>query len=273
MNIGMLGKVFYPLCIIFGILNIAGGGAIVFYSYQLNSQLSSSLSEVNGALSASSGILSNINTLALVAASSGQSTSQNVTNMLNNFSASISTIQNELQQEANIFNNGSAAQYYPKSAQIGDAFGSLAAQFGLMNNYGIPPLRRLINNTFSHVITPLSSISQETSSLNDDLSSMASTFNSDMSMVQSTVPTLFLGFGAYLMLQGVLFILLGKISSYLISNASVPKPTPAPKGKSKKQKEVKEPTEPPASTENEDEGKGKGNLGIIGSIKDALGIE
>ncbi len=271
-DIGQLGRVFYYLCIILGVLSILIGGAMLFYSFQLSSQLSSSLSSVDSALSSSSRILSNITVLTSSAASSSSTLSHNLTRLLNNFSNSISAIQNSLQHEANIFHNGSPAQYYPQGTQqIGDNFQSLATQFGFMNSQGIPPLKRLINNTLSKASAPLTNISKETSALNSSLSALAIPFRGDIASAQSTIPALFLVLGLYVMLHGVLFIMLGMIITTLLTQGL--EPVSEPEAKNKKRKEAKDDSEPSESEEKKNENSGKGNSGMLQSIKDAFGID
>jgi hypothetical protein len=265
------GRIFHILCIVFAAISMLTGIILLIYSYQVSAQLGSSLTGIDSAISASSAILSNVTELTSSAASSSQTLSQNVSVMLGNLSSSIGTIQYELQQEADSFNSAN----YPlqNSQQIGAALESLAAQFGVINSH-IPPLHRLVNGTASRISTPLSNIAQETSRLNNTLSSLAGTYRSDVDSIQATVPVLFVGFGVYAILQGVIFLVLGRISSYLLAGTLVPKE----KEKKKQNTAVKKNAEAPREAEDEekedkeDEGK-KGNLGIIGSIKDALGIE
>lgn len=224
------GRIFHVLCIVFAAVSILAGCIALFYSFQISSQLGSSVSDVNGAVSASSAILSNVAALASTEASSSQALSQNLTATLGNFS----------------------------------------------NINGVPALDKVVNNTLSHMTASLSNIAQETSTLNYTLSSLADTYRSDIGSVQTAVPLLLLGFGVYAILQGVIFLVLGRISSYLIGS------TLKPKGKTRKKQSAEAGKSVVAQKsaealqneeEEEERGKGKGNLGIIGGIKDALGIE
>ena len=223
-DIEKLGRLFYTLCMIFGGASILVGLVSLFYSYELNAQLGQSLVEVNTALYASTSILANITSLTTTAASSTQVISQNVSVMLDNFSNSINTIQRDLRQVADNFSNGAPSIYIPQSTQqLADTFESLATEFNSINRNSIPPLRRLVNSTLSHTATPLSNIAQQTSRLNDTLSSLSNRFRTDASFAQLTIPIFFLGFGLYSILQGAIFVLLGRLSVHLVNDALMPK--------------------------------------------------
>jgi len=205
-----------------GAINIIVGGAILFYSYEMNVRLTSSLANINGSLSSSLAILSNVTALASSTSTNIHILSQNMSNVLSNFSMNLYAIQQNFNQEAGFFYNWSVLGYRPQTTQeIGNTFQTLSTQIGSINSKDIPTMLHLVNTETSNVAAPLSNITQEMTLLKYNLFTLLSTYKTDISQIQFILTFGFVGFGIYTILQGILFITLGKISSYLINKSKI----------------------------------------------------
>jgi hypothetical protein len=207
-----------------GVINIIAGVAVLFYSYEMNVQLTSSLVNINESLSSSLAILSNATALASSASTNIHILSQNMSNVLGNFSINLYAIQQNFNQEAGFFYNWSVLGYRPQTTQeIGNTFQTLSTQIGSINNNDIPAMLHLVNTETSNVASPLSNITQEMTMLRYNLFTLLNTYQSDIIQIQFVLTFVFIGLGIYTILQGILFITLGKIILCLINKSKFKK--------------------------------------------------
>ena len=220
-NIRWLSRFFIILCLIVGVTNIFIGSALIFYSYAINSQLSSNLQQINQSLGNSLAILSNVTILTSIAPSNLKMLSQNLSSEMDNISNNLYVIQRNFNQEANFFYNWSILGYHFQTTQkIGTTFNTLATQVGSINDNEIPKLLHLTNTETSAFSTPISNIAHQASSLNYTLSALAETYKMDIAQAQGVLPLIIIGLGIYTILQGILFVALGKVILYLTMEKS-----------------------------------------------------
>lgn len=211
---------FFALCTIVGIINIISGIAVLLFSYEINMQLSSGLVSINAGLNNSLAILSNVSILASSATANTHILSQNLSSILGNFSMNLNAIQQNFNQESSFFYNWSIFGYRPQTTQeIGNTFQMLSMQVSLINNNDIPAILHLVNTETSNIAVPISNISQQTRMLKYNLFTVLNSYRYEISQVQSVLLFVLVGLGIYTILQGMLFITLGKIITYLIKKS------------------------------------------------------
>jgi hypothetical protein len=240
-----LVKLFFALCMLFGVLNIVLGLAILYGYIELHAEITSSLAELNQTTAGLQQILANSTATLSASSASVNALSANLTSDLGSLQRNLSAINQSFYQEAGYFsslNIGGVSS--PQMAQIGSSLRSIGGQFGSAQQ-NVGRLSGTVELEAARVEAPLSYTNQSVTRLQASAGSLVSTTSSELNLAENALNLLMPGLAAYMLLQGVLFILLGVIASSMTSGGAA---------ENKAQKQVKKARAEPIEQRDEKEG-------------------
>jgi hypothetical protein len=282
MNFKLFLRIFFILCLIFGLINLAIGGAAIYGYYKLQGLISTTSSQLNQSLSSVKTLFSNVTRLTANGTSEIGLASHNATFFLSELESNLSVSKQDFYNESNYFSTFILPDSSQQQSQgVSAAFKNLGNQLNTIQNQYLPMLQALVQSETAKVNGSVSGINSSISRLNQSVYLMADSISSEIGIVGSLVSLALLGFAFYSILEGIIFVMLGLFIHYLINTlygaknavASDKVNDLAAAGKAESQR-AKRTSKAVGSTSNDGEPKGKERKGgLLNRIRDSFGIE